>query len=386
MDTCRICEALLEPPVFEAQPPSISSICTLIPAPAVIHACRKCGHVQSPNLPSIEAFYDTEYRISLATEGYDQLYDMADGKPLFRAEHQARLVAATCAIVPGTRILDYGAAKAVTLRRIASEHPGVACCVYDVSQDYQSAWQEWIPADHQAVYKLPLRWERTFDLVTAHFVLEHVAEPVKILRDIASVLKPDGRVFILVPDLISNPGDLVVVDHVNHFTESSLTQAFGLAGLKIERLERNQYRGALLAVASLSARGAPNAAPDILQRDLSDVVEIAAFWEGARRIISQQAPSLATGKMAIYGAGFYGTFIAAALDGRATPECFVDRNPFVQAAPHLGVSVIDPDSLPGDITTVVAGLNPKIARSVLELWKSEIGRPDLRIVYLDSPV
>lgn len=384
MKTCRVCGAGLGVPVFKAPPASITSVCTLIPESAIVYCCQRCGHAQSPNLPSIERFYDTEYRISLATDGFDQLYDLIDECPIFRVEHQARLVTEACALGPGARVLDYGAAKAESLRRLANHIPGIECCVFDVSRDYQSNWHEWIPSDRQAVYEIPISWERSFDLVTACFVLEHVAEPVEVLTAIARLLKPNGKVFILVPDAISNPGDLVVVDHVNHFTESSLHNLCVAAGLKLDVLERNKYRGAFLAVAGLDTGGIAKAAPLVLARDCSDIQEIAAFWTGATKIIAREAASPGPGKLAIYGAGFYGTFIAAAVKGRATVSCFVDRNPFVRLAPHLGLPVMDPDHLPLDISTVFAGLNPKIARDVLDRWKVEIGRPDLKIVYLDD--
>jgi SAM-dependent methyltransferase len=64
----------------------------------------------------------------------------------------------------------------------------------------------------------------TFDVVLCHHVLEHVAELSQTLSEIARVLKPDGRVYISVPDgrglcdriyrYVFNGGD-----HVNQFTQ-----------------------------------------------------------------------------------------------------------------------------------------------------------------------
>jgi len=383
MKSCRICAAELGAPIFEAPAPSITSISTMIGVAACVHVCETCGHVQSPNLPDIEAFYDTEYRISLDTEGHDQLYDTIDGQPVFRAEHQARLVRDICAPGPGSRVLDYGAAKAGTLRRVGEQCPGIIGYVYDVSRDYQQSWQEWIAPERQAVYELPADWAGTFDLVTAHFVLEHVAEPVRVLDDIARMLKPGGKAFILIPDAISNPGDLIVVDHVNHFTESSLVSALSRVGLKLDRLDRKLYRGAYVVVASPAGNEPMAVDRSVLAHDLRAVREIAAFWTHVRDVVEQEATALVEANTAIYGAGFYGTFIAAALEERLKPAYFLDRNPYVQLAPHLGRPVLDPGALPRDIETVFAGLNPRIARDVLERWKSEIARPDLRIIYLD---
>lgn len=382
---CRICCSDLGEPVYSAGAPSITSIATTLDVGASVYVCETCGHAQSPDLPDLATYYDTDYKITMASEGYDHLYDTVDGVQIFRAEHQSRLVRETCAPQAGARILDYGAAKAATLRRLLGEVPGAEGYVFDVSRDYQDSWRDWIPDARQAVYALPAEWAGAFDLVTSHFVLEHVADPLAMLRDLARIVKPSGKIFLLVPDAIVNPGDLVVVDHVNHFTESSIRAALARSGLKLDRLERGAYRGAYLVVAS-RATGEPAALDRaLLARELADVREIAALWRDVRGIVDTEAAALSSRKLAIYGAGFYGTFIAAALKNRVRPACFLDRNPHAQMTPHLGLAVLDPSALPADVDAVFAGLNPRIAREVLERWKRDIGRPDLEMIYLDTP-
>jgi SAM-dependent methyltransferase len=382
---CRICDSALGEPVYAAGAPSITSVATTLDVGASVYVCETCGHAQSPDLTDLATYYDTDYKINLASEDCDHLYDTVDGVPVFRADHQARLVRETCAPRPGARILDYGAAKAATLRLLLAEVPGAEGHVFDVSRDYQDSWRDWIPSERQAVYQLPAQWAGSFDLVTSHFVLEHVAEPLRMLRDLARMLKPDGKIFLLVPDAIANPGDLVVVDHVNHFTESSLTAALARAGLKLDRLERGAYRGAYVVVASLATGEVTATDRTLLARELAELAGIAALWRDVRKIVDAEAATLASRKLAIYGAGFYGTFIAAALENRIRPTCFLDRNPHAQKAPHLGLAVLDPAALPADVDAVFAGLNPRIARDVLERWKRDIGRPDLQMIYLDTP-
>lgn len=382
---CRVCDTLLGGPIYKAGTPSITSVATTLDIGVCVHVCDTCGHAQSPDLPDLKTYYDTEYKILLAAEDQDHLYDTVDGVEIYRSEHQCRLVREFCAPREGARILDYGAAKAATLRRLLGATPGASGFVFDVSRDYQATWQEWIPGERQAVYELPSAWDGSFDLVTAHFVLEHVADPIRMLCDVARMLRPDGKAFLLVPDTIANPGDLVVVDHVNHFTECSLRRALAGAGLKLDRLDRDAYRGAFVAVAS-RAPGAPASIDRaVIAREVAEVRDIAALWQRVRDIVAEEAEALASRHLAIYGAGFYGTFIAAALDKQVQPACFLDRNPYVQKAPHLGIAVLDPGKLPAEVDTVFAGLNPRIARDVLERWKREIGRPDLDLIYLDRP-
>ena len=77
---------------------------------------RACGHVLSPPLPDAEAFYSSEYRISLESDDHDQIYEIRDGQPIYRTTRQAEVFLEQINAPEHARILDYGAAKATTLR------------------------------------------------------------------------------------------------------------------------------------------------------------------------------------------------------------------------------------------------------------------------------
>ena len=49
---------------------------------------------------------------------------------------------------------------------------------------------------------LPFK-DRTFDLVTANMVVEHVPDPTEFLRDVFRVLRPGGRFLFVTPNLMS---------------------------------------------------------------------------------------------------------------------------------------------------------------------------------------
>ena len=80
MKNCRICESALAQPDYRADAPAMTSLSTMIDIGTEVFVCRTCGHVQSPDLPDVQGFYDHDYRISLQSDGHDQLYEMsADG-------------------------------------------------------------------------------------------------------------------------------------------------------------------------------------------------------------------------------------------------------------------------------------------------------------------
>jgi hypothetical protein len=90
-------------------------------------------------------------------------------------------------------------------------------------------------------------WRGRFDLVTVHFVLEHVAEPADTLRLLATLLSLAGKLYLSVPNSLANPGDLLVVDHLSHFSKGSLGNALLIAGLHPTIINETEFPGALLA-------------------------------------------------------------------------------------------------------------------------------------------
>ena len=75
---------------------------------------------------------------------------------------------------------------------------------------------------------------RKFDAVTFWAVLEHLAAPQEFLAKAASVLKPSGLCFVLVPNMKSLAARMlgaryryIYPQHLNYFTRATLTEAGG---------------------------------------------------------------------------------------------------------------------------------------------------------------
>ncbi|QYX55684.1 methyltransferase domain-containing protein [Roseovarius sp. SCSIO 43702] len=367
---CRVCGVLIETPAFDDPGPSLSSIRTVLPVRTQVYLCNQCGHAQSPDLPDLEEFYDTQYRISLDVDGHDQLYENREGERVFRTDYQAELVLAL-EVEKGAKVLDFGAGKATTLQKALAQRPDLVPHVFDVSEDYLDHWRDWIAAENQATYAMPERWTGHFDLITAHFVIEHVPDPVAVLADLRRCLAPDGRLFLSVPDAEANSGDLLVVDHLNHFSQDSLERALNLAGLSVQGMDREAFHGAFAVTATSGARNLPAAKGNAFKQSLDE-------W---RSILDRIAAKELSAPVAIYGAGFYGSVIAARLNQQLS--CFLDRNPFLQGQTHLGVPVLMPENCPADIRSVIAGLNPARARDILGS-NIEWMPPGASLVFLDA--
>lgn len=353
LTNCRVCENPLSRPNLFRPAPALSSVRSLLPVATKVYVCDVCGHGQSPDLPALDDFYDTQYRISLEEDGYDQLYESVSGGQVFRTKYQAEIVL-SFNVPSGARVLDFGSGKATTLRELFALRSDIEPYVFDVSSDYLEYWDAWIPRKNQAVYKLPEEWLGNFELITAHFVLEHVADPLGMLKILKSALAPAGRILFSVPNAEANVGDLLVADHLNHFTRSSLEELLARAGLSAECVEENLFQGAFVVAASLGETvpvtiPQPENLKNVLIRWQSGLNELG--------LVSCERP------LAIYGAGFYGSVIATCLGDKVS--IFLDKNPYLQSKNHFGLPVVHPDDCPKDVRTVIVGLNPRRAHVIL---------------------
>jgi SAM-dependent methyltransferase len=361
MKACRLCSASLPLPEYYAAAPSLLDGGQSLKIPTQVFVCDRCGLAQSPDFPNMQEFYSHAYKISLDSADHDQIVTLGDGRSLFRTDFQKEAVLKLAAPCTGARVLDFGSGKATTLRKICAARPDIVPHVFDVSEDYLPYWREWIHPDAIATHNVPDEWRGQFDLVTAHFVLEHVTEPLDILRLLATLLAPGGVIYLSVPNSLANPGDLLVADHLSHFSAGSLGNALLMSGLHPAIINETEFPGALLA----------RCEPFVTTKKIECAVEApsmrraAAAWLGVRENLSKTAERHRDEKAAIYGAGFYGSYIRTVLNDRSNIVCFIDANPHLQGTVHLGLPVMAPEAIPEDISLVYAGLNPHKARQII---------------------
>lgn len=378
---CPVCDSPLGEPLYcSAHGSSLDSLGRLLPFETRVHNCSSCNHVATEPIPDLERYYAENYRISAGSDEEDQLYEIVGEKKIFRTDHQAKLLTELIEWRPGMQVLDYGCAKASTLRKALTQLPQVELNLFDVSNDYRVFWDAFVPRERQAVDVIPAEWQGHFNLVTSFFSLEHIANPRHALNEIASLLAVDGHLYLVVPDMFANPGDFVVLDHVNHFTKSSIARLITDAGLTLCWIRSDVHRGALVALAS-KRRSARVPLPDI-EKD-NDVKGLSDWWNRiAGSILDTE--SAYNDQSGIYGAGFYGSFIFASLKHPERVQCFLDNNPFLQNRQHLGLPVLRPANCPSAVSNLWIGLNPLHARRIMA--DVDLGEASPRELYLSEEV
>jgi len=176
-----------------------------------------------------------------------------------------------------------------------------------------------------------------------------------------------------VPNLFANTADLVVADHANHFSVSSLHRLLVDAGFVVREVDEGAHNSAWVVVAQKQEAAA---AEPSMNADVAAVREMATYWAsfGERvRTFEQKG----TSEAAIYGSGFYGTFIHASLAESDAVNCFLDQNPHRQKNTLLGKPILAPEALPDSVQRLYAGLNPRVARDEL----AAVSLPELEVFF-----
>lgn len=364
---CNVCGSHERETVFRSQGnQSLTSLCQLLPGKVEVSFCSGCGHIQSNVLEDVDQFYESDYTILINHEDEDQVYETSGDEIIYRTDHQLRVLQEKLPLEAGMRILDYGCAKADMSRKIRQSRDDVALHMFDVSSMYLPFWEKITDSEHWAIHETPESWEGHFDLVMSYFAFEHIPDPVKSAAHVASLLREGGVFYAIVPDTFGNIADFVVSDHVNHFTDISLTHLLERAGFEDIEVDSSVHRGAhvVKAVRSKSPTAANTPIDTKISTYAAKANEIAAFWNGIGETISDSEIK-AEAPAAIYGSGFYGAFIYSNLTHPEKITHFLDKNPFQQGRTLFDVPIVSPDALPQDTKTLYIGLNPAIARKAI---------------------
>lgn len=381
MNTCNICGAELEAPIFTSgSSMALTSLCELREGQVKVWSCRNCSHLLGAELACTRQYYESDYRILLDHDDEDQIYEIREDKIIYRTDHQVDILLGKIELPPGALLLDYGCAKASTPKRLLAHRDDIEIYLFDVSDMYLQHWDRFVTPERRAVHHTPANWNGKFDVVTSFFALEHIPAPQDTVRHIAKLLADDGVFYGIVPDTFGNVADFIVIDHVNHFTLPSLFTLLANAGFGQIEIDADSHRGALVFLARKNGTTGNN--PDV-EKSIGQSKELAAYWTkiGERIRISEQQSGPA--KAAIYGSGFYGAYIFSTLKDPGNVVCFLDRSPYQQGKSLFDKPILAPDCLHEDITTLYVGLNPAIARETMAKmgWA---GNTNLKLVYLDQ--
>ncbi len=198
-----------------------------------------------------------------------------------------------------------------------------------------------------------------YDVVVLNHVLEHVKNPVDVLRLAGMATAPGGMVFVEVPDMenpqTDNIADFFTPEHTVYFTSGTMAQAAGRAGLVLQHLERDRQKHAFRAL--LRKAGPEDDLNEGVKGEYDGARAIMdGYIERKKRFMKEMTERLkgANRKIIVYGAGMHTAqlFRSGILDG-FTVEAVVDSNAQRWGSRFDGFEVQSPDILADNQATVV---------------------------------
>jgi SAM-dependent methyltransferase len=211
------------------------------------------------------------------------------------------------------------------------------------------------------------------DVVVCRHVIEHVADPLALLRDVRVALhqRPDARVFFETPCLTWILRHQVVWDffyeHCSLFSAQSLSLAFERAGfevLQVGHVFDDQYLWLEARRATGSVAAARPAASELVDHALAYAAAEQSLVQAWVRQMDQWRRD---GPIALWGAGAKGVTFANLLDPQATRiDCVVDINPAKQGGfvAGSGHGIIAPPYLAQRGVATVVLMNPNYRQEV----------------------
>ncbi len=359
---------------------SITSISNLINAKTEVYYDKEIAHLYTKETLNLEEYYDNEYKVDIESEDKDSLYGIINGEKIYRTQYQLDLFTKKVEIKNNMKILDYGSAKGLFLKKLI-EKISIEPYLFDITTKYKEFWLKTFNQKNCSFYNLKDEWKNSLDIVTSFYVFEHVKDPLNELKNIYQVLKEDGIVYIQVPNVYNHIADFICIDHLHHYSKISLTHLLNQSGFEVISIDDTSYEGALIIVGQKKTNIKTY---NFLNEDYTfyetKAVEMSKYWQTLSSKINTFYKQNSTKKAALYGAGFYSTYILSHLPKDNNIAYAIDQNPHLHSQKFNNLDIIPIDKVSEDIEVLYVGLNPKMAKEIIKDIKQF---NNMTIFYLD---
>lgn len=304
--------------------------------------CERCGFVFNstfdPSLLKYDETYDNTQTFSFAFK--DHVESIVN---YLRQNHHS----------DKTRIVEVGCGKGHFLRKLVRDDNISTGYGFDPTYEGQLIdlngrlnFQQTFYDEHSS--------EISADIVICRHVIEHVPNPLSLLRSIRAALSksPDARVFFETPCVSWILNNQVIWDffyeHCSIFTRDSLTMAFELGGFEVVEA-KHVFGGQYLWLEAKISHF--NNDKDKNEQEI-DIVNLARSYAREEKMLIEKWQTKVinlskVGNVALWGAGAKGATLAHLIDQDANLiKCIVDLNPkkqggYLPATGHRIISYSD---------------------------------------------
>lgn len=332
------------------------------PAGGELLLCNTCGLVQkainNKLLEEIKLIY-SNYEIYHQSEGQEQAVFNPTGSPQKRSEVIANFIYESQFFHNDKKcVLDYGCGNGEFLNAFGKIYPDFSLHGLDLSNKYKLQLES-IP-NFTALYNPESLLEKKFDFIALIHTLEHLTNPVDTLRLIRSYLKPEGHIFVQVPNVQETPFDILIADHLWHFSPKSLTNILIQAGFTIIAVN-TKIVSKEISICAVPNFDALHNAPNL--DDSKDIKRlIHQYIEFNLKLIADTEQIQKQGEFGIFGTSISATWLYNYFNN---VDFFIDEDPNRIGKLHFNKPIYSPQSMYGKKTPIAIPLPPSIASQII---------------------
>ncbi len=197
--------------------------------------CRVCGLIAHATIPAdeeLQRYYAEVYRCEYHGEYQPSPYRVV------REWHRGQrlLQRLRSSLTPGSRMLEIGSGIGCNVMNFALA--GFDASGVEPGAGFSAFSREKMHAQVQSCTLEDLPASGDYDVVLLVHVLEHLPHPTRALRQIAGLLRPQGKLYVEVPNFglpHAAPGKQFHYAHIYNFTIQTLRMLTAKTGFRIER-------------------------------------------------------------------------------------------------------------------------------------------------------
>lgn len=354
----------------------VTSDCRPFRSGGRVACCPVCGAVQKcaddrwlKEISEIYSIYSPYHQAG----GEEQIvFDPESGGTRKRSEVILKWIYQSIAPNSQGKALDVGCGNGATLRSFSEVLPDWDLYGHELGGGAKDALSRIPRFKHLFNGDLSAIKEK-FDVISMVHSLEHFVDPYDTVKKISGLLTEGGWIFIEVCNVLENPFDLVVADHLMHFSPSTLSSLLSRSGFEVIYVSTGRVKKEISLLARKS--GSPTGAPVLFDSSKGSVAKecrlaasYIAWLNGCAGKAAKEAAN-SGGCFGIFGTSIAATWLATQIKGMVS--FFVDEDVNRTGKMYMDLPVFNVEQVPPG-SVVYLALVPELAELIYtRLKKSE---------------
>lgn len=309
----------------------VTSDCNLTKLRPKHQICLDCGLVHkqiSDDLIRGTTDLYNDYRIYDQGDNEEQRLFDANGKSKTRTAVLFENLSNHIQLKQNGNLAEIGCGYGKFLTLFNSHFPNWNLFGYDLGEQYNEKVSK-IPNTKYFLKNFEEE-DRKFDFIVGIHVLEHLQNPLAFLLHCRESLTKDGKIFIQIPNVNTSTFDLIIADHICHFSYDNILFLADKANLNVELISADVVSKELFCIFSKSTNNSMS-----FQQNRKE----SEFWETHLKTLkSFEEISINFDKpVKIFGSSIGASWISQYL--RENLVSFIDEDPSRVGNRHLDIPI-----------------------------------------------